>query len=95
MIFVKTHKTEEREITAMCDEELLGKFFEDRSLCLEVKESFYKGRLVDEDEAVNIIKNADILNLVGERAVGLAVRSGVVSKIHIIKIKGIPHAQVI
>lgn len=95
MIYVKTHKAEEREVVAMCDEEILGKTFEEGDLCLDVKKSFYEGNLVDEEQAAQIMKNADILNLVGEKTVSLAIKIGVVSKIHIIKIKGVSHAQVI
>jgi len=95
MIYVKTHKTEEREVVAMCDEDVLGKTFEEGEVILEVSERFYKGKLVDDETAKDILKNGDILNLVGKKIVNLALKTGVVSKINIIKIKGIPHAQVI
>jgi len=95
MIHVKIHKSEGREIVAMCDKDILGKTFEEGDLVLEVSERFYKGTLVGDEAAKNIIKNADILNVVGKKAVELALKVGVVSKIHIIKIKGIPHAQVV
>lgn len=95
MIYVKTHEAEERKVVAMCDEEILGKTFEENEVCLDVKKSFYGGKLVSEDEAVEIMRKADILNLVGERTIGLAIELGIVSQIHIIKIKGVPHAQVV
>jgi len=95
MIYVKRHKAEEREIVAMCDEDLLGKTFEEGDLCLNVSVSFYRGELVDDEKAVTIMRNSDMLNLIGKDIVGLAVKNNLISSIHIIKIKGIPHAQLI
>jgi hypothetical protein len=42
-MYVKIHKTENKDIVAVCDEDLLGKKFEEKELILDVSEEFYKG----------------------------------------------------
>jgi len=93
-MYVKIHKTENKDIVAVCDEDLLGKKFEEKELILDVSEEFYKGEKMDEAKTLEIMKKADILNIVGEKSIDLASKNDIVSKMNIIKIKGIPHAQV-
>ena len=94
-MYVKIHKTEDREIVAICDEELIGKKFEDNGLVLDVNETFYKGQKLDDDATLEIMKKSDILNIVGKKSIELALKNNIISKENIIKIKGIQHAQVI
>ena len=44
-----------RDVVALCDSELLGKKFEEGDFQLDIKESFYKGDEVSEEEASKII----------------------------------------
>tara|TARA_Y100000310_G_scaffold12560_1_gene12949 strand:- start:13406 stop:13690 length:285 start_codon:yes stop_codon:yes gene_type:complete len=93
-MYVKIHETENKDIVAVCDEDLIGKKFEEKELILDVSEEFYKGEKMDEKRTLEIMKKADILNIVGEKSIDLASKNDIVSKMNIIKIKGIPHAQV-
>ncbi|MEM2956296.1 MAG: DUF424 family protein [Candidatus Pacearchaeota archaeon] len=87
-----------RNIVALCDAELIGKKFVDEKtgLQLDLKESFYDGKEINEEEAINIIKTANsddaTFNIVGEKAISVALKAGIISKKGIIKVKGIPHA---
>ena len=45
--------------------------------------------------AGDIIRNSDLVNLVGEKSVNLGLKEGVIEKQNIIKIKNILHAQAI
>tara|TARA_Y100000310_G_scaffold159627_1_gene159269 strand:- start:30407 stop:30691 length:285 start_codon:yes stop_codon:yes gene_type:complete len=94
-MYVKIHRTKDQEIIAICDEDLLGKKFEEGRLMLDVKESFYKGEKKTDEETLEIMKKADILNIVGKKSINLAIKNKIISKDHIIKIKGIPHAQLV
>jgi len=80
-------------MVAACDRELLGKKFEEGELTLDVRESFYYESFVTEQTFINSMKIATIANLVGERVVALAIREGFVEEEGVIKIKGVPHAQ--
>jgi hypothetical protein len=87
------YKASGEVIIAACDKELLGKEFHGGSLKLDVQESFYKGKLVSCREISDALKNATIANLVGERVIKCAILAGYIDRKSIIKIGGIPHAQ--
>lgn len=88
-----------RTIIAICDEELLGKYFEEGKFQLDVKESFYKGELISEKEAQEIIQNMvkedATFNIVGERAINLAIKAGVITEEEAGKIAGIPYSLIL
>jgi len=93
-MIVKIHKKDGRIIVAVCDDELLGQKFEEGDLQLDLSSDFYKGTSYSDKVLVrDIMRNADILNVVGKVAVALAVEEGIINKSFIITIKGIPHAQ--
>jgi len=94
-MLIKIHKMKDREVISLCDEELIGKKFEEKDLQLEISERFYKGEKLPEEEIVKILKNVDNINIVGKKSVDLALKNKLISKKQIIKIKGIPHAQII
>jgi len=87
-----------REVVAICDSELLGKYFEEDLFQLDIKESFYKGDKKTEQEVVQIIidmKSEDAtFNIVGERAVNAAIKAGLISEDSVRTIQGIPFALV-
>jgi uncharacterized protein len=94
-VWIKIHD-DSRRIAAVCDSELIGKTFEEGKLQLKVNEHFYKGKECDELKAIKILNNAKMddacFNLVGDMAVELGVKIGVIDKTHVIRIQGIPHA---
>lgn len=93
--WVKIHYSKGETVAAVCDEELLGKRIKcDNGLEITVNISFYGGVLVDEDKVFQFVKNATIINLFGERVVGLFIRKGIISERSIVKIGGIPHVQI-
>ncbi len=95
-MIVKIHKNEHgRDVVAVCDDNLLGKKFEEGKLQLDLTSNFYKGEIKDEDETGDIIRNAYIVNIVGEKSVAVALKEGIIEKHHVIKIAGIPHAQAV
>ncbi len=95
MIYIKLHKNNEGFVTAACDEELLNKVLKEGKLALDVSEHFYKGKLVEDKEAEDILRNASNLNLVGKRCIDIALKLKLILKENIITIKGVPHAQAI
>lgn len=94
MIYVKIHSGDKKEIVAICDKELVGKKFSEGRLCLDVKEDFYKGEIANEEEVKEILRGAENLNLVGKKAVGIALKEKIIEENSVLKIKGVPHAQV-
>jgi len=94
-MFVKIIKSY-RVIVAVCDSELIGKKFEEGKFQLDVKESFYKGEIVSEEKLIEIledmIREDATFNIVGEKSVSAALKSGIVNEEGIKKIHGIPFA---
>jgi len=95
-MLVKVHRNREgKVVVAICDKELIGKRLEDGKVQLDLSSDFYKGeeRLVS--EIADLMRNANIINLVGEKSIRLALREELISKENVKYVCGIPHAQVI
>lgn len=95
-MIVKVHKHEGRTIVAVCDDELIGKKFEEGGKQLDLASAFYRGdQYTDKQLVGDMIRNADIVNLVGTMSVSLGLEEGIINKEKIIHINGIPHAQAV
>jgi len=91
-MYIKIHETQERKIISICDEDLIGKTFEEKDLQLKVSERFYKGEKLSEEKILEEIKSADYINLVGKNSINFAIKNKLILKENIIKIQNIPHA---
>lgn len=91
MIWYKLYKRHEI-VLAIADEELMDREFEDGDSILKVGH-FYKGELIDEGEIPNLLKQATVINAVGDRSVGTLVAEGLVKTP--MTVSGIPHVQVL
>lgn len=95
MFRAKMHRHPGGCVLAACDEELLGQSFSEGRLRLNIGKGFYGGDVVGEAVLLAMFREAATINLVGERAVSLAVREGLVDPERTITVSGIPHAQVL
>ncbi len=93
-MFVKIHKSNDRNIVAICDEDLIGKEISEGDINLMITERFYKGDKLSKEEIIKIMKNSLNLNIVGKKSIKLALDNNIIEKDSIIKINKIPHAQV-
>jgi len=88
-----------RDVVVICDKELLGKKFEEGKFQLDIKESFYKGKEVNEGISIEIMKKMSAedatFNIVGEKSINTALKAGIISTKEIGKIKGVPFAMVL
>ncbi len=82
-------------ILATCDCELVGQVLRDGQIVFDIKEEFYKGRKVTLEEAIELCRQSSIVNMVGKCIVEKAIKERLVHPEAIIKIKGVPHAQII
>ena len=81
-------------LLAICDEELLGKTLRDGKIVFKISEDFYKGKKISVDQAVSMIENSTIINLIGNECVKKAIENGFVHPEAVLKIEGISHAQI-
>jgi len=97
-MFINIIKTY-RNVVAVCDEELLGRKFEEGVFQLDVKESFYKGEEKSKEEVIKIMRSFSdedsTFNIVGKRSVAAAIEAGVIDKEGVGKINNIPFALIL
>jgi len=82
-------------LLAICDCEILGKTLREGRIIFNVKEDFYRGPKVDLEEAVAMIENSTIVNMIGKKIVQKAIERGYVHPEAVLNIEGIPHAQIV
>jgi hypothetical protein len=95
MISVKVYKQGEALVIGACDEKLLGKKFVEGKFQIDVSKNFYDGQRIDKKTLEKYLYEATIANLVGEETVKCAVKLGLIDPECVLKIQGIPHAQMI
>ena len=94
-VYAKLQKCGEYVLHAACDEELLGKILRDGKLVFKVGEEFYKGPKMPAEEAIELMKESSIVNMVGHHIVNKAIEKGLVHPEAVLKICGVPHAQIV
>jgi len=82
-------------LLAACDAELLGKVLREGKIVFEVREEFYKGSKVSVEEAIDLMRQSTVVNMVGKRIVDKAIEKGMIHPEAILKISGVPHAQIV
>ncbi len=73
----------------------MGKNLVDKDHDVTILEAFYGKEDVGEKEVAALIREADSINLFGERSVALAMKEGLISETDVIRIGGVPHAVII
>jgi len=94
-MYLKIHKSY-RHVVAICDKELIGKKLEEGKRQLEIREFFFKGNEVSEEECLRII-SLEIMedatfNIVGQKSINTAIKAGIITSDSISHIQGIPFA---
>jgi len=95
MISLKIYHHGDDLMIGACDEHLIGKTFKEGKFRLCVDKKFYDGERVDASTLRRFLRDATIANLVGSETVKVAIELGLVDPSCILRIKGIPHAQVV
>ncbi len=92
---LKVYRVKGEIVVAVCDSEIVGKTFREGDLKIEVKESFYGDKEVDEEEVRKALRIATIANITGKRAVQLAIEMGIIDRENVLKIGECWHAQMV
>ena len=92
---LKVYRVKGEIVVAVCDSEIVGKTFREGDLKIEVKESFYGDKEVDEEEVKKALRIATIANITGKRAVQLAIEMGIIDRENVLKIGECWHAQMV
>lgn len=95
MISIKVYKQGDDLVIGACDEHLLGKKFRTGKLQIDVSRHFYDGERIDKKTLEKFLLDATIANLVGKETVSCALGLGLVHPDCILRIRGVPHAQIV
>ena len=95
VLIVKMHNSPNGMIIAVCDPDILGKKFEEGDLQLDLASRFYRGEEKTKEETAKLFKACYQANLVGEKAVALGIKEGIIDESHVIKVDGVPHAMAV
>jgi hypothetical protein len=94
-MYLKTHLSGKEVLIAVCDCELMGKKFAEGRLQVEIRPDFFGDEKATAQEVEEALAKATMANLVGELAVGHAIRLGYVTQDNVLNIKGVPCAQMV
>ncbi|WP_323172900.1 DUF424 domain-containing protein [Natrialba sp. PRR66] len=92
---VTERQTPEGLLVAVCDSDILGETFEAEDLSLTVTDEFYGGDEVDESVVIDSLARADVANIVGTRAVSLAIEEGFIDEANVLDVGETRHAQLL
>jgi len=94
-VYANVRKWGHYVLLATCDAELLGKILRDGKIVFEVREEFYKGMKMTVEEVIDLMKQSTIVNMVGHCVVEKAIEKGLIHPDAVLKISGVPHAQIV
>lgn len=96
MAFIVAEKsTANGLLLVITDKDLIGKKFEEGKKQLDLNNKFYQGEEKSKEEVKELIKGAYILHFTGEKTLKLTRELGLFDLSKILRIKNIPHAEVV
>jgi len=81
-------------VLGVCDKELCGKTLNGKKTEFVVSNSFYNGEPVSIEELRIKLHEFENINIVGNKAVQIALEEGLVSKDNVIEIAKVKHVQI-
>ncbi|AEB95537.1 MAG: DUF424 family protein [Metallosphaera sp.] len=78
----------------ICEKEYLGKEFREDKVILNVNEEFYGGEEVEMDYALNLVEEATVVSMIGDKVIEEAMRRGLVHRNAVLSVSGVKFAQI-
>jgi len=87
---VRTNIYQQKRMLNICDEDLVGRTLTKSDLTLNISQSYFAERIVEKEEAEELLKTCSIINMVGKETISLSVKIGIRSSKGVKEIEGIP-----
>ena len=87
---VKISDYQKNPMLNICDIDLLGKNIVQDKLNMNISKSYYGEKIIEHEEAKNLLKTSSIINMVGKNTVSLSLELGVGSESGVKMIGGVP-----
>ena len=94
-LLLNERKTQKGLLVSVCDADVVGETFDNGDVSLTVDAEFYDGEEVDGEAAIESLARCSVANIVGTRAVDLAIEHGFVDEENVLDFEGTRHAQLL
>ncbi len=97
-MLLRERQTPKGLLVSVCDRECLGETYRDGPITLEVTEEFYGGAEATEADAAAVVdglQRANVANIVGERAVSVAIEADLIDADRVLEVDETVHAQLL
>jgi hypothetical protein len=74
----------------ICDKDLLGKILNRDNFSLKISEEYYADKVVEKEEARDLLQKSNNINMVGKEIIDLSVNMGIGSHEGVKVIDGVP-----
>ena len=90
MFSARLIKHQDSSMLNICDSDLLGKTLKRDNFSLKISQEYYAEKVVEKEEAKELLKKSDNINMVGKDIIDLSVNMGIGSQEGIKVIDGVP-----
>ena len=90
MFYARVISQKNTHMLNICDADLLGRTLKRDNFSLKISQEYYADKVVEKEEAKDLLKESDSINMVGKEIISLSVDMGIGSQDGIKEIDGIP-----
>ena len=90
MFSARLIKHQDSSMLNICDSDLLGKTLKRDNFRLKISEKYYADKVVEKEEARDLLKQSDNINMVGKDIIDLSINMGIGSQEGVKVIDGVP-----
>ena len=90
MFSARLIKHQDSSMLNICDRDLLGKTLKRDNFSLKISQEYYAEKVVEKEEAKELLKKSDNINMVGKDIIDLSVNMGIGSEEGVKVIDGVP-----
>ncbi len=81
-------------VVNVCDADLIGRTLCEGNLKVHISKDYFGGELLEEEEALKLIKESPMVSLAGERSVNVALANKLGSPQAVREIEGVPFLMI-